>query len=173
MRVGTDDRIGIRDARGIRIHTGAARTEDDAAQKFDIHLMDDARIRRHGSEIIERFLTPFEKRIAFFIALEFERRIFRERPGRCEAVDLHRVIDHEFDRLQRIDGFGIAAHIGHRIAHRGEIDDARYAGKILQEHPGRAIRDLVFAARRGIPTGELDDVVFRDATPVFESDEIL
>ena len=134
MRIGADDGIGIRDvarARDAR-RPGTAGTEHDAPEKFDIDLMHDARIGWHRAEIRKRALAPLEKGVALAIAIELELGVFFKGRGGAEAIDLHRVIDDEFDRLQRIDGLGIAAHFGHRIAHRGEIDDARHAGKVLK-----------------------------------------
>ena len=135
--------------------------------------MDDARVGRYGAEAVERDLAPLQERIAFAVAIELERRVLFERFGGAELIDLDRVIDHEFDRLQRIDLLRIAAHIGHRIAHRGEIDDARDAREILQEHAARTIRDLFRALAAGLPLGQPLDVFFRNAAAVFETNEVL
>ena len=60
----------------------------------------------------------------------------------AEVVDLDGVIDHELDRLQRIDALRIAAESGDAVAHRGQIGHARHAGEILEQHPRRHERDL-------------------------------
>ncbi len=41
-------------------------------QIFQVHLMHDARIRRHHAEILKRRLPPPQERIALLIALEFD-----------------------------------------------------------------------------------------------------
>ena len=38
---------------------------------------------------------------------------------------------------------GFAAEVDHRVAHRGEIDHARHAGEVLQEHARRHERDFL------------------------------
>ena len=45
------------------------------------------------------------------------------RDARRELVDLHRVVDHELGREQRVDLRRVAAEVAHRVAHRGEVDD--------------------------------------------------
>ena len=110
--------------------------------------MHDSRIGRNRAEAVERRLAPLQERVALAIAFELEIGIFLQRVVRAEVIDLHRVVDHQLDRLQRIDRFGIAAHRRHRIAHRREIDDARHAGKILQQHARRTKRDLFFRCLR-------------------------
>ena len=57
---------------------------------------------------------------------------------RAEVVDLHRVVDHQVDRHQRIDLLRIAAEPLHGGPHGGEVDDARHAGEVLQHDAGRA-----------------------------------
>ena len=101
---------------------------------------------------VERRLAPLQKRVAFAIALELEIGVLCQRVVGSEVVDLHRVIDDQFDRLQRIDLFRVAAHRRHRVAHRREIDDARNAGKILQQHARRTKRDFFLVALRPDPS---------------------
>ena len=134
--------------------------------------MHDARIGRHRAKIGERLLAPLQERVPFAIALELEIGVLRKRVVRAEVVDLHRVIDDQLDGLQRIDLLRIAAHRGHRIAHRGEIDDARNAGKILEQHARRTKRDLFLVALGWIPTRERFDVGFPYRTAVFESQQV-
>ena len=57
------------------------------------------------------------------------------------------MIDDEVDRHERIDLLRIAAELGHRVAHRGEIDHRGHAGEILHQHPRRAILDLAVELR--------------------------
>ena len=123
VRVGADQRVGV----GL-----AVRRHDYPRQKFQIDLMDDAGIRRHATEIGERLLAPLEKAIALAVAGKFQFGILFQRVRAAEEIDLHRVVDDQFDRLERVDGFGIAAQSHHRLAHRRQIDHRRYAGEILQ-----------------------------------------
>jgi hypothetical protein len=49
---------------------------------------------------------------------------------------MHRVVDDEVDRAQRVDLLRVAAQRRHRLAHRGEVDHRRHAGEVL--HAARA-----------------------------------
>jgi hypothetical protein len=173
VRIGAHAAIGIRLARALFAQARAARTEHDPRQELDVDLMHDARIGRHGTEIIECGLAPFEERVAFAVAIEFESRVFGQRVARTEAVDLDRVIDHELDRLQRVDRFRVAAEGRHRVAHGGQIDHRRDAREILQQDAARPVRDLARAGRSRRPACERGDVVARDAAAVFEAQQIL
>ena len=83
------------------------------------------------------------------------------------------MIDDEFDRLQRIDRLRIAAHRGHRVAHRGKIDDAWNAGKILQQDARGPEGDLFLVPPRRAPTRERFDVGLRHGAAVFKPQQIL
>ena len=174
VRIGSDDRVGIRDAAAVigGTDTRSARTEYDPPEKLDVDLMDDARIGRYGTEVVERVLAPLQERIALVVAIEFELRILCERCFGTEAIDLDRVVDHEFDRLQRIDLPRIAAHVCHRVAHRGEIDDAGHTREILEQDARRAIGDFTRDAGARRPSREGHDVVGGNAAPVLETNEI-
>ena len=93
--------------------------------------MHDPGIGRHNLEAAERFLCPAEQCVPLPVALELEIGIHLKRARRPELVHDHRVVDHQFGRQERIDPFGVAAHLHDGVAHRGEIDDRRYAGEIL------------------------------------------
>ncbi len=173
VRVRADDRVGIGDRVAVRGAGRAARAEHDAREIFDVDLMHDPGVGRHRAEVVERVLAPFEKGVALDVALELEPRVLFERAGFAEAVDLHRVIDHQFDRLQRVDRLRVAAHVGHRVAHSGQVDDGRNAGEVLQQHAGRPVRDLALAADLRVPTRQGCDVVLTDAASVFEAQQIL
>ena len=97
------------------------------------------------------------------------------RNAACDAVlvDLHRVVDDEIDRLKRIDALRIAAERGERVAHRGEVDDGRHAGEVLQQHSARAKRDLGFLLALHVPRRERFDVAALDERVVFVAEQIL
>ncbi len=99
---------------------------------------------RNDAEVVERTLPPLGERVALAVAFELlELRVLVRRVGGTEAIDLHRVIDDDLHRLQRVYLFRIVAHRDHRVAHGGQVDDARNAGKILQQHAGRTEGDLL------------------------------
>ena len=109
--------------------------------------MDDAGVGRHDAEVAERVLAPAQEGVALLVARELELGVQLKRVGLAEVVDLHRVIDDELDRLQRVDLVRIAAEPRDAVAHRGEIDDRRHAGEVLQQHARRRERDLLLRRR--------------------------
>ncbi len=140
---------------------------------FEIHLVHDAGVGRHHAKILKRFLAPAQKRIALLIALEFEQRVNAERARRAELVHLHRVIDHQVGGNERIGALGIGAHCAQRIAHGRQIDHARNAGEILQQHAGRAEVDFLrwradFPFRDVLDIGRLDGRAVFGAQQIFE-----
>ena len=134
--------------------------------------MADAGARRHDLEIAERGLAPFQELVALHVAAIFERDILLEALRRAEGVDHHRVIDDEVDGDERIDLLRIAAELGHRIAHRGEIDDGGDAGEILHQHAGRAILDLALGLALLLPVDQRLDVLAGDGDAVLEAEQI-
>ena len=122
VRVGADDGVGIRLAVALLDHPG---------EELEVHLVADAGVRRHGLEVREGTLPPAEEGIALPVAAELQRRVPLDRESRCEVVDLDGVVDHELDRDQRVDLLRVAAKVGHRGAHRGQVDDGRHAGEVL------------------------------------------
>ena len=69
------------------------------------------------------------------------------------------MVDHELGGDQRVDALRVAAEVGHRIAHRREIDDRGHAGQVLQEHPRRHERDLPRGLGGRIPASDGVDVL--------------
>ena len=53
------------------------------------------------------------------------------------------MIDHELGGNQRIDLGRIASLVSHRVTHRGEVDDARDTGEVLQENARGREGDLL------------------------------
>ena len=134
--------------------------------------MDDSGVGRDDAEIVQRFLSPAQERVALLIALELEVGVDEERRFRPVLVDLHRVVDDEIDRLERIDQPRIAAESGERVAHGGEIDDGGNSGEILEQHSRGAERDLFFDSALHVPAGEGADVVRLDELAVFVSEQV-
>ena len=74
------------------------------------------------------------------------------------SIDLHRVVDHELGRRQRIDALGIPPRRTHRIAHGGKVHDAGHAGEVLQDDAGGGEGDLVRGAGGRIPLEQRLDI---------------
>src|SRR6185437_10735058 len=88
-------------------------------------------------------------------------------------IDLDRVVDHQVDVDQRVDRGGVAADLGHRVAHRGEVDDGRNAGEVLHQDAGGLEGDLDARLGGGVPGGDRLDVGLRHRHPVLEPQHVL
>ena len=98
---------------------------------LQIDLMANARAGRDRLEIVQRLGTPFQKVIAFGIALIFDFDILFRCLGVAEFVDHDAVVDDQMHWDQRVDLRRVGLQRGHGIAHRGEVNYARHASKIL------------------------------------------
>ena len=116
--------------------------------------MDDAGVRRHDEEVVECALAPAQKGVALMVPLELELDVAPDREPGGELVHLHRVVDHELDRDQRVDRLRIPALVAHGVAHRRKVDDAGDAREVLQQDARRSERDLARRLRVGDPAGD-------------------
>ena len=130
----------------------------DAREILEIHLMDDAGVRRDDAEVAEGVLAPAQKRVALLVARELELGVQLEGVRLAEVVDLHRVIDDQFDRLQRVDLVRVAAEPRDAVAHRRQVDDRRDAGEVLEQHACRRERDLLLRRALHVPARQRFDV---------------
>ena len=164
MRIGADHGVGIRLA--------LVRRENHRREIFEIHLVHDAGVGRHDAKIVEGALPPAQEKIALLVALELQLRVGGECAGAAERIDLHRMIDHQINRLQRTDLGGIAAELLDRVAHHGEIRDHRHAREILQQHASRHERHFALPAL-AIPPGERFDLPGRHDHAVLAPQHVL
>ena len=163
VRVGPDERVGIRLHRAVvgRLVAG----EDHAREVLEVDLVHDPGVRRDGLEALEGGLAPAQERVALLVALELLLGVDAERVAGAEDVDLHGVVDHQLDRHERVDLGRVAAEVGHRVAHRGEVDDAGHAREVLQHDARGRERDLLRRLGAVVPRGERLDVGGADARP--------
>src|SRR5205814_480236 len=96
--------------------------------------MDDPDSRRNELERLKRLLTPLKKLVTLAIALELHLQIEFQRARRTEEIDLHRVIDNQIDRYERLNDVRVAAEALHSAAHRCKIDNQRNSGEVLQNN---------------------------------------
>ena len=170
VRIRAHQRVGIRVPTVRRLQAKHHRS-----QIFEIHLVHDARIGRHHAKILKRGLAPAQQDVALAVALEFEQRVDPERVRAAIAIHLHRVVDHQVGRQQRIGALGVCAHGGQRVAHGGEIHHAGYARKILQQHARGHEADLfgcgcVRAARDVFDIGGAHAAAVFLAQQIFQQD---
>ena len=170
MRVGADQRVGI----GQDSCSGWPRAgHDHPGEILQVHLVHDAGIRRYDLEVLKGILSPSQERVPLAIALELELGVDRKGRGRSGLVHLHRVVDHQFDGLKRVDFLGIAPHLPHRIAHRGQVDHRGNARKVLEQNPAGAEGDLTLRVGLGVPAGQATNVVGCDARAVLVAEQVL
>ena len=134
--------------------------------------MDNAGAWRDDPEVLEGPLGELEKLITLLVSAKFQRHILLVGSRRSKVIDLDRMVDDQVAWYHRVDALGVAAHCGHRIAHRGQIDHARHPGKVLEDDPGRHERDFV-AGRPAGPPGNLEHVVLGDDASPRVSEGIL
>ena len=129
-------------------------------QELEVHLVDDPGSRRDDAQIVERRLRPAQQGVALAVPVVLALDVEGERGRRPEPVDLDRVVDDQVGGDERVDPGRVAAEVGHRVAHRGQVDDRRNAGEVLEDHPRRHERqlDVVAGRRPGSPPGERLDV---------------
>ncbi len=164
VRVGADERVGER---------LPVPCLDDAREELEVHLVADPGVRRHDLQRVERALAPAQEGVALAVALELELRVVPDREPACEVVDLHRVVDHELGRDERVDHARVAAERGHRVAHRGEVDDRGDAREVLQQDARRRERDLARRVGGRVPCRDGLDVGGRHGVPVLAAEEVL
>ena len=164
MRIRADHRVRIRFA--------VLRRKNHRREIFQIHLVNDSSVGRNDAEVVECALPPAQEKIALAVALEFQPRVGRERIGGAKRIDLHRVIDHQVNRLQRTDLGGIAAELFDRVAHRRQIRHHRHAREILQQHARRHERDFPLSAL-AVPFGQRLDLPGRHDHAVFAPQHVL
>ena len=166
--VGADERVGI----GQRLAAGLL-AEDHAREVLEVDLVDDAGVGRHDLEVVERRLAPAQERVALLVARELELGVQLGGVQLAVVIDLDRVVDDQLDRLQRVDLPRIAAQPEDAVAHRGEVDDGRHAGEVLEEDAGGHERDLLRRLARDVPPGERPDVVGVDEPAVLAPEQVL
>ena len=168
VRIRADQRVGV----GKRLAVGVAR-EHHPRKVLEVHLVDDAGVGWHDAEVVEGLLPPTQKLVAFAVALELDARVERQRILAREIVDLHRVVDDQFHRRERVDALRITPQLHEGVAHRGKIHHRRHAGEVLQEHARGREGDLGVGVGRGVPAGERFDVGARDVDAVFVTQQVL
>ena len=155
VRIGTDQRIGEKQ-RPVSAFLPAQTVE----QVLEIDLMHNADPRRHDTEGLERLHSPFHELIALAVALELERHVLLQGLRRAVVIDLHRVIDHQIDRNQRLDSPRIDAPRHRHLAHGRQVAEQRHPGEILQDNASDDERNLLAARRLRLPVCQFADMPF-------------
>ncbi len=172
MRVSPDEGIGEGDGFAV-LGLG----ENTFREIFQVNLVDDAGHRRDDAEVFEGLLAPLQELVALFVAQEFHFGVAGQRISRGEEIHLHRVVDDEIDRHERVDLLRVAAQAGNGGAHRSQVNhrqrkfalhrlvfgigDRRDAGEILHHHAGRQEGDAGAGAGRR-PGSDVFNILLRN-----------
>ena len=167
VRVGTEH--GIRIGPLLAVHFIG---HHHAGQMLQVHLVHDAGARRHHLEVGQRFLAPAQEAVAGLVALELDCDVLFQRIFAAEHVDLHRVVDHQLGRRQRVDQGRVATQRLHRVTHRRQVDHARHAGEVLQQHARRHERDFGIRLLLRIPVGDGLDFLRRHLDAVLVTQQV-
>ena len=164
VRIGPYQSIG--EGIGIAIHIARPHR---LPQILQIHLVTNARTRRHDAEIIKRMLPPAQKLVALLIALHFQFHVQVKRIATGKMVNHHRVVYHQIHRRQGIDFIGVATCLLHGLAHRRQIHHRRHTRKVLHQHPSRSVLDFLLAGLVLQPCSYGFDVIRLDRNIVFKT----
>ena len=66
-------------------------------------------------------------------------------PARAIRLDRERMVDRDVDRQHRVQHRRVDAGFGQHVAHRGDVDQGRRAGRVVHQHAARLERDLGLA----------------------------
>ena len=163
-------RIGAHAGVGVG---GTLARHDHPRQVLDVHLVNDARPRRHHLELTERLLAPAQEREPLPVALELEIDVAVERVRTAEDVGDDRVVDDQLGRDQRVDPGRVTTDPLHGLAHRGEVHHRRHPGQVLEDHPRRRERDLGIRLGLRVPLSEGGHVLRGDVASVLVPEQVL
>ena len=121
---------------------------------------------RNDTEVGKGLLPPAQEGVALAIAFVLDRNVLLQRVSAAKDVHLHRVIDDEIHRDQRIDLGWIPAQARHSGAHRSQIDDRWHTREILQNHARWHERQLDRGRLGRLPSCQAAHVVLADAFAV-------
>src|SRR4029078_9946407 len=110
------------------------------------------------AEVGERLLAPAEEAVALLVPGELHLDVALKGGRAPERVDLHRVVNDQVDRLQRVDPLRVAAELLDGLAHGRQVNDDGDTGEVLEEDARRGERNLVLLAGVWAPVGNGVDV---------------
>ena len=167
MRIRAHQRIGV--GKGASV---PRRGVHHATQVFQVHLVADAGIRRHDLEVLECLLAPAQEGVALDIALELELSVEGKGIRGTELVHLHRVVNHQLRRQERVDLLRVATHAPHSLAHRGQVHHRGHPGEVLKQHARGHECDFFLRCRVGLPLRQRLNIFWVNEAAVFVPQEV-
>src|SRR5262245_19778867 len=105
MRIGTHKRVGKIDAITF---------ENSLSQVFQIYLMHDPDPRRHDTKSIERLSSPLQESISLPVPTKLHLHVALICSITSGEINLHRMIDNEIHRYERLDQPRVFTHLLNR-----------------------------------------------------------
>ena len=126
MGIGPHQRVGV--GQEATVHLAGVYQWREVLQ---VDLVHDARARWYHTHVVKGALAPFQEAVALLIALELPLHVVFEGAQQPVGVNLHRMVDHEVGRHQRIDGRGIFTKLRSPVAHGRQVDQCRDPREVL------------------------------------------
>ena len=121
MRVSSHDRVRIE-------HVVAV--EDDTSQVLKVDLVDDTGTWWNDLEIVEGLGAPLKELEALAVPLELQLLVPLPGLGCTCSIHLHRMVNDQVDRAERVDLRWVSTKALHGIAHGRQIDDSWHTTKL-------------------------------------------
>ena len=157
VRVGADEGVGI--------HEPVRAAEHDLREVLEVHLVTDAAVRAGTRATSGTPTAPSAGTCSARGCAANSSSALRTNASEDTGdVGDDRMVDHEVDRNAGLDRSRVAAEVGHRVAHRREVDDRGHTGEVLHQHArGHELQLAMTGLCRGTaPIGERADVVGAD-----------
>ena len=164
--------VGVGADAGVGVGLAVAH-HDHARKVLDVHLVHDPRAGRDHLELVEGALPPAQELVALAVAFVLQRDVELQRLLSPEVVGDDAVVNHELGGGQRVDPVRVAAHLGERLAHRGQINHARHTGEVLHDHARRRELDLLARLGASVPRSQGTDLLGGDVCPVLGAQQVL
>ena len=132
--------------------------------------MDDTAAGWHNAEVVEGSGTPFQEFKSLVVALELDLFVLPPSVLNSGLVHLHRVIDDQIDRAERVDLLRIAAQTSNCVSHGSEIDHSGHSGEILEDNSCRLEGDFNGFAGQFLPVEDILHVLGSDLELIAVSD---
>ena len=117
-------------------------------QPLEVDRVHDAGAGRMHAEAVEGARRPFHEAVALGVAPELPLHVALEGVAASRNVDGERMVDRDVDRQDGIEPARVAAGLGERRAHAGDVDQGRDAGGVVHQDAAGQERDLRLAASR-------------------------
>mmetsp|Transcript_6441 Transcript_6441/g.18254 ORF Transcript_6441/g.18254 Transcript_6441/m.18254 type:complete len:460 (-) Transcript_6441:349-1728(-) len=123
--------VGVGANHRVRVEE-AVLVEHRASQELKVHLVHDARPGGHDAESLKGLRAPLEEAEALVVTFHLDLLVALYRSGvPAGHVHLHRMVNHQIHRNQRVDLLRFVSQGAHRLPHSRQVHHGRHARKVL------------------------------------------